>query len=202
MLRLFRSKPADNLKSLTDEQLVNRYRQSHNQDIIGILFERYTHLLFTVSYKYLQNDSEAEDMVMFVFEKLFEELKRTEVQNFKSWLYTLCKNQCLMQLRQQKSNASSKEKMLAQLDEEIMELTTDLHLINAENDEHRIRYLEKALNELKNEQRQCIELFYLNQKSYKEVELITGLTYNEVKSHLQNGKRNLKQIIERMEHHD
>lgn len=202
MLRLFRKNPSNTLQSLTDEQLVKRYSQSHDQEIIGVLFERYTHLLFTVCYKYLQNDAEAEDTVMFVFEKLFEELKKTEVLNFRSWVYTLCKNQCLMQLRQRKSNDAAKEKMLALLDEEIMEFESDLHLINGGSDEHRIRYLEKALGELKNEQRQCIELFYINQKSYKEVELITGLTYNEVKSHLQNGKRKLKQIIERMDNHD
>lgn len=202
MLRIFRKKPSNTLHLLTDEQLVKRYSQSHDQDVIGVLFERYTHLLFTVCYKYLQNDAEAEDTVMFVFEKLFEELKKTEVLNFRSWVYTLCKNQCLMQLRQRKSNDAAKEKMLAQLDEEIMEFESDLHLINGGSDEHRIRYLETALGELKNEQRQCIELFYINQKSYKEVELITGLTYNEVKSHLQNGKRKLKQIIERMDNHD
>lgn len=201
MLRFFRNNSTNTLQSLTDEQLVKRYSQSHDKEIVGILFERYTHLLFPVCYKYLQNDAEAEDTVMFVFEKLFEELKKTEVQNFRAWVYTLCKNQCLMQLRQRKVNMEAKVNMSTLLENEFMELSPDLHHILDEGNEHRIRYLEKALEELKPEQRQCVELFYINQKSYKEVELITGLTYNEVKSHLQNGKRNLKQIIERMDKH-
>ena len=84
---------------MTDEQLVARYVKTNNKEIIGVLYERYTHLLFTVSYKYLGNDADAEDTVMLVFEKLFEILGKSDIVNFKNWIYTITRNECLMRLR-------------------------------------------------------------------------------------------------------
>jgi RNA polymerase sigma-70 factor, ECF subfamily len=201
-LRFFRKDDKKELFSLPDEQLVARYSRTGDKEIIGILYERYTHLLFTVCYKYLGNDADAEDTVMLVFEKLFEQLKNTDVQNFKSWIYTLTKNECLMQLRHRKSGERAKKASLKKLENEIMESMLPEHLLNDGNGEHRIRYLVTAIEELSTEQKQCIELFYLDEKSYREVEEITGYTYNEVKSHIQNGKRNLKQRMERMERYE
>jgi RNA polymerase sigma-70 factor, ECF subfamily len=201
-LHFFRKDDKKELLSLPDEQLVARYAQTHNKEIIGILYERYTHLLFTVSYKYLGNDADAEDTVMLVFEKLFELLKKSDIQNFKSWIYTITKNECLMHLRHKKSGERIIENNLKKLDTEIMESVELNHLLNAGDGEQRIRYLETAITGLSSEQKQCIELFYLNEKSYREVEQITGYTYNEVKSHIQNGKRNLKQMMERMDRYE
>jgi RNA polymerase sigma-70 factor (ECF subfamily) len=198
-LHFFRTNDKKELFSLPDEQLVTLYAQTHNLEIIGILYERYTHLLFTVCYKYLGNDADAEDTVMLVFEKLFELLKKSDIQNFKGWIYTITKNECLMHLRHKKSADRIIEDNLKKLDNEIMESVELNHLLFDNDGEHRIRYLESAITSLSYEQKKCIELFYLNEKSYREVEQITGYTYNEVKSHIQNGKRNLKQLLERMD---
>lgn len=201
-LRFFRKDDKKELLSSTDEQLVARYTRTHDKEIIGILYERYTHLLFSVCYKYLGNDADAEDTVMLVFEKLFDQLKKSEIQNFKSWIYTITKNECLMQLRRKKPSERLVEDNLKKLDSELMETMLPEHLLSDGNGEHRIRYLESAIEVLSSEQKQCIELFYLNEKSYREVEQITGYSYNEVKSHIQNGKRNLKQMMERMERYE
>lgn len=201
-LRFFRKDEKKELLSFTDEQLVARYARTHDVEIIGVLYERYTHLLFSVCYKYLGNDADAEDTVMLVFEKLFELLKKSDIQNFKSWIYTITKNECLMHLRRKKSGERIIEENLKKLDVEIMESIEVNHLFSDGDGEHRIRYLETAITGLSSEQKQCIELFYLNEKSYREVEQITGYTYNEVKSHIQNGKRNLKQMMERMDSYE
>ena len=118
------------LNSMTDEQLVTRYMETHNSEIIGILYERYTHLLFTVSYKYLGNEADAEDVVMLVFEKLFGLLKKSEINNFKSWIYTITRNESLMQLRHRKTDERAKEESLKKLDTEIMESGDPDHLIS------------------------------------------------------------------------
>jgi RNA polymerase sigma-70 factor (ECF subfamily) len=201
-LRFFRKDEKKELLSMTDEQLVARYLLTHNREIIGLLYERYTHLLFSVSYKYLGNDADAEDIVMLVFEKLFELLRKSEVLNFKSWIYTVTRNECLMQLRRRKSGERIVEDNLRKLEVDLMESVHVDHLVTGPNGEERIRYLETAIKVLSPEQKQCIELFYLDEKSYKEVEQITGYSYNEVKSHLQNGKRNLKLMMERMERYE
>jgi len=201
-LRFFRNDKKHELHSLTDEQLVARYAATGDREIIGILFERYTHLLFSVCYKYLGNDADAEDTMMQVFEKLFFLLKNPDIHNFKSWLYTITKNECLMLLRHRRSGDKAKEQNLIRLESEIMESDDLNHLFADETGEHRIRYLKSAIDLLSSEQKQCIELFYLNEKSYHEVEQETGFTYNEVKSHIQNGKRNLKQMMERMDRYE
>jgi RNA polymerase sigma-70 factor (ECF subfamily) len=107
-----------------------------------------------------------------------------------------------MLLRHKKTGDKVKDENLKKLDSEIMEYVTSDHLLKENDGEQRIRYLETAINALSAEQKQCIELFYMNEKSYREVEQITGYSYNEVKSHLQNGKRNLKQLVERMERYE
>ena len=201
-LHFFEKNERKELLSLSDEQLVARYAQTHNLEIIGVLYERYIHLLFSVSYKYLGNDADAEDIIMLVFERLFELLKRSDIQNFKSWIYIITKNECLMHLRHKKSGNRIIEENLKKLDDEIMESVELNHLISADEGENRNRYLETAINTLSSEQKQCIELFYLNEKSYREVEKITGYTYKEVKSYIQNGKRNLKQMMERMDRNE
>jgi len=201
-LRFFRNNNKKELLALSDEQLVARYLRSLDTEIIGVLYERYTHLLFSVCYKYLGNDADAEDTVMQVFEKLFGQLKKSEINNFKSWIYTITKNECLMLLRRRKSGDRVKEEHLEKLAVDIMESIATDHLIEGGEGEHHIRYLETAINILSSEQKQCIELFYLDEKSYREVEQITGYSYNEVKSHIQNGKRNLKQMMERMQRYE
>ena len=201
-IRFFHKDNKKELLSLPDEHLVARYARKHDKEIIGVLYERYTHLLFTVCYKYLGNDADAEDTVMLVFEKLFELLKKSEINNFKSWIYTITRNECLMHLRHRKTSEKVKDENLKKLDSEIMESVNPDHLLKENNGEQRIRYLETAITTLSPEQKQCIELFYMNEKSYREVEQITGYSYNEVKSHIQNGKRNLKQMVERMERYE
>lgn len=183
------------MQSLTDEQLVARYARTRDAEYVGQLYERYTHLVFAVCMKYLGNEEEAEDTVMLLFEKLLEELKHARIETFKSWLYTVTKNQCLMQLRHRKTVERSRDTLLKELETEIMESGDEVHLINENSD--RDHHLEKALCRLNEAQRRCIELFYLEERSYHEVSETTGYSLNEVKSHLQNGRRNLKIILEK-----
>ncbi|NVO18517.1 MAG: sigma-70 family RNA polymerase sigma factor [Bacteroidetes bacterium] len=163
---------------------------------MGPLFERYTHLVFSVGMKYLGNDAEAQDMVMTVFEKLFEELKRQQINSFKSWLYMVAKNQCLMHLRHEKSINRNRQEILADLRAEVMENEIPGHLVPG-NGEDKAAQLENAIQALNAAQKLCVELFYLQEKSYKEVAETTGFSMNEVKSHIQNGKRKIKIFLEK-----
>jgi RNA polymerase sigma-70 factor (ECF subfamily) len=196
-LRLFNSEKQKKkeLQQLTDELLVTRYARTYDPECLGVLYERYTHLVFSVSMKYLGNDTEAEDMVMLVFEKLFEELKHAEVKTFKSWLYTVTRNQCLMHLRHHRTVERSQQEILKNLEAEIMESVGSMHLLPGNNWEDETRILEAAIGNLNEAQRRCIELFYLEERSYKEVSDTTGYSLNEVKSHLQNGKRNMRNFL-------
>ena len=132
---------------------------------------------------------------MSIFEKLFEDLKKHEIQNFKSWLHSVCRNYSLMQLRKQKMKMS-KNTVYINDENTFMELESFLHQDITELDkEQQLQTLEKAIKELKDKQRECIELFYLQQKSYDEICQLTGYSNNDVKSSIQNGKRNLKILL-------
>jgi RNA polymerase sigma factor (sigma-70 family) len=187
----------ENMSLLTDEELIHRYRNSHETIYVGELYQRYTHLVFGVCLKYLQNNTEAEDVTMQVFEKLITELKKHHVTAFKPWLHVVVKNECMMKFRKD----SSEQKNLKDLKNNtssLVENPQDPHLLEAKEAEDRefiLQHLKEGMDELKEEQQECIELFYIKGCSYNEISKLTGYTMNEVKSHIQNGKRNLKKYI-------
>jgi RNA polymerase sigma factor (sigma-70 family) len=141
-----------------------------------------------VSVKYLKNIPEAQDNLMLIFEKLIKELRKTEVQNLKAWLYTITKNECLMALRKNKNRSYS---AIDTLQFENEESTIE----KLKEKERLLTLLEEVIPALKENQRVCIELFYLNKKSYSEIAKQTQYTLKEVKSNIQNGKRNLELMM-------
>src|ERR1019366_7885444 len=156
--------------------------------------QRYTHLVFGVCMKYLRNDAEAQDATMQVFEKLITELKKHHITAFKPWLHIVVKNHCMMLFR--KETTEGKRKKGWNLDMgDVVENPEENHLHDAEEKEFILQHLKEGIDELKKEQRMCVELFYLKDSSYSEIAVITGYSINEVKSYIQNGKRNLKNYI-------
>lgn len=166
------------------------YRNTGNLEILGRLYEKYMPLVFGLCLKYFKDEEQSKDAVMQIFEELVKKLKVHEVSNFKSWLYTLSRNHCLMFIR----SASKHE--FVQIEENIMENSAFVHLDIDETRESKLHIMENCLEKLPTEQRETISLFYLEQKCYKEVSDITGYELNKVKSYIQNGKRNLKNCIE------
>lgn len=181
------------IDKLSDDELIDRYRKQKDNRFLGELFGRYIRFVFLVCMKYLKNEELAKDMSMQVFEKVMSDLYRFDIENFKSWLHVVTKNACLMHIR------SNKHHLLTNIEEKNaaiknMEFLAFEHH-NKEEYELRLDQLEKAMSILDDNQKQCIDLFYLKEKSYKEVADITGCSMNQVKSYIQNGKRNLKQHL-------
>lgn len=181
---------SDTRQHLNDKELIERYRYSYDNTYIGDLFQRYTHMLFGVCMKYLRDEEKSKDAVMDVFEKVLKDLKRHDVENFRTWVYSVAKNQCLMTLRKEKS-LNAQHEGYTYMAGQIMESDLPEHL-NGESQEETDRKLNMAIESLKDEQRKCIRLFYFEKKSYEQIEVQTGYNMKQVKSHLQNGKRNLK----------
>lgn len=184
---LFRQK---NISTLSDNELIEHYRKTNNSKWVGELFNRYAHLVYGVCMKYLKKPVDAEDAAMKIFEKLLEDLKHHEVQNFQSWLHIVSKNHCLMDLRKRANGSPTVDFETASY-----QLTESSNIEEVELKEEQLNDLEKAINQLNDEQKTCIELFYLKEKCYQEVSEITGYTIKQVKSYIQNGKRNLKIIL-------
>jgi RNA polymerase sigma factor (sigma-70 family) len=185
----------DTYHNLADEELIAEYFSNGQLKIIGELFKRYTHLVFGACLKYLKDEEKSKDAVMEIFESLAEKLKTHRVTNFKSWLYMVTKNYCLMLLRSDSSYARLKERIFYNSLSEIMEINDQMHPLFGDDPDVMTANLNEALGKLKAEQGNCIRLMYLENKSYKEIAEITGYTLKEVKSHIQNGKRNLKNYL-------
>lgn len=179
-----------NIKNFGDLELVHKFQDTGNRDYVGELFRRYTRFVFLVSMKYLKDEESAKDMSMLIFEKLINELGKHEIRNFKSWLHSVTRNSCLMKIRSEKDTITVEKSI-----REFVDYDQDQHLTDREDKELNLQKLDDAILSLKKEQRICIELFYLKERSYEEVADETGYELKQVKSYIQNGKRNLKIIL-------
>jgi RNA polymerase sigma factor (sigma-70 family) len=176
---------------ITDQELLDHYYAEGNNEWLGILLQRYTLLLLGVCMKYLKNEEEAKDCVQQIFMKIITELPKYKVEYFKSWIYTIARNHCLMKLRDRHSPpAALTDNMLAAWDEDAGK---NKHL---EKDQL-LELMSEALEELGKEQKVCVILFYLDKRSYQEIADSTSFTLMQVKSHIQNGKRNIKLLMEK-----
>jgi len=172
-------------RKLSDEDVIHRYVHKNEHSAFNCLYERYAHLVLGVCFKYLRDGEAAKDATQQIFIKLLEDLKRFEIIRFKAWLLQVVRNYCLMQLRQSlpvNNNTISIG--------EDMEFEDELHPHGER--EQLIQSLETALGTLNEEQRICVDLFYLQKMNYAAIAQRTGFTMMQVKSNIQNGKRNLK----------
>ncbi len=181
------------IKQQTDEQLIVAYKLSGDKSLVGELFKRHSILCFTVCVKYLKNEDAAHDAVMSIFEKLFQDLQRNEIGTFRNWLHSVARNYCLMQLRKPLQVMYQDVWAEEENTPAFMENVAVLHPLEVITEkEEKLEALGHALRALNNQQRLCVELFYLKRFTYEQISTQTGLTLNEVKSNIQNGKRNLK----------
>ena len=188
---------ADDPTILNDAQLLEHFKKKNDSIYLGVLLQRYSMMVFGVCMKYLKDKALAEDSTQSIFEKVIKEVVKYDIPYFKSWLYSVSKNHCLMELRKSPSKFNFTNDDISTLEIQA-EQDNELELNEFIKNEKK-SILETALELIKEEQRECITLFYLNKKSYKEIEHITGLSFLEIKSHIQNGKRNLRIIIKRLE---
>ncbi len=183
---------------LTDKELVALYKESGDMTVLGELYQRYMELVYGVCLKYYKEPERSKDSVMLIFEELVSKLKKHEVDNFKGWLHQLAKNHCLMQLRTPKNMKTVEFKV------ELVQSEEEVHLNGVlsertpwEEKEENFKKLEYCLGTLSDEQRATVKLFYLEGKCYNEIVELTGLEWNQVRSLIQNGRRNLKNCIEK-----
>ena len=184
------------IDKLSDEELVAKYSSTRDNKAFGVLYRRYSHLVFGSALKYMKDEETARDMVAQVFEKLYRKLPEVNVQNFKSYVYGSVRNECIARLRQIKSERKKKDNY--SLDENIagtfMENEGMLRLLQSnESVEEKVA---EAIQSLSEEQKLCVNLFFFDKKSYKEIVEMTDFDLKQVKSYLQNGKRNLRNFLE------
>lgn len=177
--------PVSDYRKLTDEDIIYRYVHRHEHSAFTCLYDRYAHIVLGICCKYLSDVESAKDATQQIFIKLLEDLKRFEITNFKPWLMQVVRNYCLMQLRKSLPVVNNTIELAQDMDFE-----EDLH--PEVEQEVLLDCLETAVASLNEEQRICIEAFYLKRKTYAAIAEETGYSLMQVKSNIQNGKRNLR----------
>ena len=179
----------DRFEHITDNELLEKFYSDKDNQWLGIVLQRYTLLLFGVCMKYLKNEETAKDAVQQIFLKAITELTKYKVIYIKSWLYMVAKNHCLMKLRD--------KRVLIPIEEKLQLPGDDSAWHELAYKEITLTHLENSIKELNPEQKTCVTLFYLQKKSYIEIVATTGYSLLQVKSFIQNGKRNLKILVEK-----
>jgi RNA polymerase sigma factor (sigma-70 family) len=175
----------------TDAELVALYKKSEDLQVLGQLYQRYMELVYGVCLKYFKDSEKSKDAVMQIFEELVSKLKKHDVENFKSWLYQLSKNHCLMQLR------TPKNLKTVEFNPAFVQSTEEPHLNGVFEKEENLNKMAACLETLDKEQKEAVKLFYLEGKCYNEIVEITGQEWNMVRSCIQNGRRNLKNCMDK-----
>lgn len=177
-------------KLKTDEELVTLYKLERSSTCIAIIYERYGHLVMGTCMKYLKNEVESQDITMQIFEELHSKLLKHEINYFKSWLYMVTKNECFMFLRKSKIQNTTDFSESYDVEQTIEDVKSK---------EKSLELLENAIEDLKPEQKRCVKLFYLEEKSYQQISAELNLSLMQVKSAIQNGKRNIKLQLEKQD---
>ena len=175
--------------SLTDSELVDQYKGAGDLTILSELYQRYMEQLYAVCLKYLKEPETAKDAVMTIFEELIVKLRVHEVNYFRGWIYAVAKNHCLTHLRNQK-------KMPIDTNADFMQLEDILHPDGVFEKPENLNQLSRCIDSLSADQKQTVQLFYLQEKSYKEIAILTQTDWNKVRSLIQNARRNLKNCME------
>lgn len=178
-------------ESHNEAELLLRYKNTGDLAVLGRLYEPYMDLVYGVCLKYFKDPERSKDAVMQIFEELISKLRRHEVENFRGWLHQLTKNHCLMQLR------TPKNLKTVELHELVMQSDENLHLNGVMEKEENFERLQDCLSRLPHEQKKAVELFYMEGKCYNEIVELMDQEWNQVRSFIQNGRRNLKLCMER-----
>lgn len=177
----------------SDQELITLYKDSNNTEFLGVLFERYFHLIYGSCLKHLESSENAKDVAMEIYELLAVKLLTHKVTHFKSWLYRVTYNQCMQFLRKTISEERKSKEFQLTIDENV-----EFDLFNHPSIDREIllKHLEDCIEQLNEQQGASIKLFYLKQLCYNEIVEQTGYALKKVKSYIQNGKRNLKICID------
>ena len=177
------------ISEYSEENLLRAFVESSDSTFFGELYRRYIPLVYGLCLKYLSNKEMAQDAVMDIFEVLVEKVPQYEINNFKTWLYSVAKNHCLQVLRK------DKQLNYINIDEVVVENQAIFTLTDIAQSQEETEALEYCLKTLPEEQRVSINYFFYDDKSYADIVDLTGFALTKVKSYIQNGKRNLKNCI-------
>ncbi len=174
-----------------DEHLLAEFLATGDTELLGELYGRYIPLVYGLCLKYLDRPADAEDATMELFEELVTKVTAHRIRNFRTWLWSVARNHCLQRLRREKRTVR------VDFEDRVVESATLLHLLSEGTDETALAALERCMEKLPERQREAVEMFFMERRSYADIAEATLGEVRSVKSYIQNGKRNLRICLER-----
>ncbi|MDR2882963.1 MAG: sigma-70 family RNA polymerase sigma factor [Alistipes sp.] len=174
-----------------DDRLLAEFIETGDAALLGELYTRHMPLVYGLCLKYLGRAADAEDATMELFEELVDKVARQRIRNFRTWLWSVARNHCLQRLRREK------RRVRVDFDDRFMESAPLVHLLSEGGDEAALAALEKCVEKLPERQREAVEMFFMERRSYADIADATLGEVKRVKSYIQNGKRNLRLCMER-----
>ncbi|MBC8182759.1 sigma-70 family RNA polymerase sigma factor [candidate division KSB1 bacterium] len=170
---------------------IKNFLSTGDKSCLGKIFEHHKQQLFFHCLKIIKDQEEAKDQTSETFIKAFEKIHKFDLNKpFYPWLAQIATNLCIDLIRRKKIVP------LDQIDNQPDLKGSDDQVADLENAELNDK-IKGAIKKLKRQQKRCFCLFYIHEKSYKEIVKLTGFSNNEVRSYIQNGKRKVKLILER-----
>ena len=173
------------MKSLSDIALVTQVVVLHNKSAFDQLVRKYQSQVRRFFLNQTCGDKElSDDLSQDTFIKAYTNLKSFKgAANFSTWLYRIAYNVFFDYIRSQKPTS------------DLEVITTDAEYSNEQQDLARKMDVYAALEQLKEAERTCITLFYMEELEIKKIAEITGMAEGTVKSHLSRGKEKMANYL-------
>ncbi len=152
-----------------------------------MLLNKYKNMVFTLALNILRNREDAEELTQDAFVKAFNALSSFKGESlFSTWLYRIVINASINKKKLNNVKLLVDEKELADDGYHFMNA-----LLNQQEKNERKKIVQSAIALLKENERLCITLFYLNELSLFEINELTGISIPNIKILLHRGRKNL-----------
>jgi RNA polymerase sigma-70 factor (ECF subfamily) len=173
------------------DQVIVSQVVSGQKDLFRLLVRQYEKAVYGMGFSFFRNKEDTSDFTQEVFLKAYRSLPRFEGRSrFSTWLYKIAYNTAINEVNRRKEYHS-----LAEEDVEKLAKTNDtperIALRNAAKEA-----IQAAIKELPERFRVCVDLFFFYDRSYQEIEAITGFPVNTIKSHVFRAKKILREKLE------
>lgn len=176
---------------MEDEKKLIKGVQSGNMKAFSQLVDRHKNMVYSLVYKMVKPDEDAEEVAQDSFLKAFKAIKQFKGNSkFSTWLYQITYFTAINHLRKNKMLTSPID--MSSFD------NGDKSAVEALNDSDQKRYIDEAMTYLKPVERNLITLFYLDEFSNNEIEEITGLSQSSIKVTLMRTRKKLYGIMKKI----